>query len=142
MARPTANTLINSLRGKIWLATSALAFFVCTFGLVSYLLVSFVVNETFYAVFIPFLILGFCVMVFGWWLSNEVVTPIEKVSLLAKSLERGSPVSLPKTSGSTETDELLQTLHRNNRQLQNLVGLMDKVAAPTPTNAPKICAGT
>ena len=126
--RPSANNLINSLRGKIWLATSALAFFICTFGLISYLLVSFVVSEVFYAVFIPFLFLGFCVMVFGWWLSNEVVAPIEKVSLLAKSLERGSPISLPKTSGSTETDELLQTLHRNNRQLQNLVGLMDKVA--------------
>ncbi len=128
MARPTANTLINSLKGKIWLATSALAFFICTFGLISYLLVSFVVSDVFYAVFIPFLLLGFCVMVFGWWLSNEVVSPIEKVALLAKSLERGSPISLPKTSGSTETDELLQTLHRNNRQLQNLVGLMEKVA--------------
>lgn len=128
MARSSANTLINSLRGKIWLATSALAFFICTFGLISYLLVSFVVNDIFYAVFVPFLLLGFCVMVFGWWLSNEVVSPIEKVSLLAKSLERGSPISLPKTSGSSETDELLQTLHRNNRQLQNLVGLMDKVA--------------
>lgn len=128
MVRPSANILINSLRGKIWLATSALAFFICTFGLISYLLVSFVVSDIFYAVFIPFLILGFCVMVFGWWLSNEVVAPIEKVSLLAKSLERGSPISLPKTSGSTETDELLQTLHRNNRQLQTVVGLMDKVA--------------
>ena len=66
-------------------------------------------------------------MVFGWWLSNEVVSPIEKVSLLAKSLERGVSMTLPRTSGSTETDELLQTLHRNSQQLQNLVGLMDKV---------------
>ncbi len=68
-------------------------------------------------------------MVFGWWLSNEVVSPIEKVSLLAKSLERGVSTSLPRTSGSTETDELLQTLQRNSQQLQNLVGLMDKVAS-------------
>ncbi len=67
-------------------------------------------------------------MVFGWWLSNEVVGPIEKVSLLAKSLERGSSASLPRTSGSTETDELLKSLHRNNQQVQTLVGLMDKVA--------------
>ncbi len=35
---------------------------------------------------------------------------------------------MPKTSGSTETDELLQTLHRNSQQMQNLVGLMDKVS--------------
>ncbi|MCW5960939.1 MAG: hypothetical protein KIS76_12315 [Pyrinomonadaceae bacterium] len=128
MARQSANSLLNSLKGKIWLATSALAFFISAFGMVSYLGVSFVIEETFYAVFIPFLFLSFTVMIFGWWLSNEVVSPIEKVSLLAKSLERGSSTSMPKTSGSTETDELLESLHRNNLQIQNLVGMMDKVA--------------
>lgn len=128
MARHSADSLLNSLKGKIWLATSALAFLICTFGVLSYLVISFVVSDTFYAVFIPFLILSFFVMVFGWWLSNEVVRPIEKVSLLAKSLERSANVSLPKTSGSTETDELLQTLHRNSQQLQNIVSLMDNVA--------------
>ncbi len=86
MARPSANLLLNSLKGKIWLATSALAFFICTFGLLSYLIVSFLISDTFYAVFIPFLFLAFTVMVFGWWLSNEVVIPIEKVSVLVKSL--------------------------------------------------------
>jgi methyl-accepting chemotaxis protein len=129
MARYTPNSLLNSLKGKIWLATSALAFFICTFGLISYLIVSFVVNDTFYAVFVPFLFLAFTVMVFGWWLSNEVVSPIEKVSLLAKSLERSSSTSLPKTSGSIETDELLETLHRNSQQMQKLVNLMDEVSA-------------
>lgn len=129
MARYTPNSLLNSLKGKIWLATSALAFFICTFGLISYLIVSFVVNDTFYAVFIPFLLLAFAVMIFGWWLSNEVVSPIEKVALLARSLERSASTSLPKTSGSTETDELLETLHRNSLQMQKLVGLMDEVAA-------------
>ncbi|MEZ5429235.1 MAG: methyl-accepting chemotaxis protein [Pyrinomonadaceae bacterium] len=130
MVRKTssANSLLNSLKGKIWLATSALAFFISAFGMIAYLGVSFIINETFYAVFIPFLFLSFTVMIFGWWLSNQVVSPIEKVSLLAKSLERGAVISLPKTSGSTETDELLASLHRNNRQIQNLVGLMDKVA--------------
>ena len=128
MARPSANSLLNSLKGKIWLATSALAFFICTFGLISYLVVTLIADDPFYAVFIPFLFLAFTVMVFGWWLTNEVISPIEKVSLLAKSLERGGAVSLPRTSGSTETDELLQTLYRNNQQIQNLVGLMDKVA--------------
>ncbi len=128
MARPSANSLLNSLKGKIWLATSALAFFICTFGLVSYLVVSLLESDIFYAVFIPFLFLAFTVMVFGWWLTNEVISPIEKVSLLAKSLERGGAVSLPRTSGSVETDELLKTLYRNNQQIQTLVGLMDKVA--------------
>ena len=128
MARRSANSLLNSLKGRIWLATTALAFFVCTFGVVAYLLASFVVNETFYAVLIPFLFVSFTVMVFGWWLSNEVVIPIEKVGLLAKSLERSSLTSLPKTTGAAETDEILLTLHRNSQQLQNIVGLMDNVA--------------
>lgn len=128
MARRSAGSLLNSLKSKIWLATSALAFFVCSFGLVSYLLASFLIEDNFYAVFVIFLFSAFAIMVFGWWLSNEVVSPIEKVSLLAKSLERGFSTSLPKTSGSTETDELLGSLHRNNQQIQNLVGLMEKVA--------------
>lgn len=125
MARHSA----NSLKGKIWLATSMLAFFICTFGIGSYLVVSLFTENSLYSVLIRFLLLALAIMVFGWWLSNEVVSPIERVSLLAKSLERGVSTSLPKTSGSSETDELLHSLHRNNQQLQNLVGLMDKVSS-------------
>jgi len=125
MARHTA----NSLKGKIWLATSVLAFFVCAFGIGSYLLIDFFSDNSIDKVVVCFLLIALAILIFGWWLSNEVVSPIEKVSLLAKSLERGVSVSLPKTSGSVETDELLQTLHRNNQQLHNLVGLMDKVAS-------------
>ena len=117
MARRTANSLLNSLKSKIWLATSALAFFICSFGLVSYLIVASLTNDTFYAVFILFTVMAFSVMVFGWWLSNELISPIEKVSLLAKSLERGTTASLPRTTGSTETDEILSSLHRSNQQL-------------------------
>lgn len=129
MARRSANSLFNSLKGKIRLATGALAFFACSFGLIAYLLISFFVAETIYAVFIPFLLVAFAVMVFGWWLSNELISPIERVSLLAKSLERSSHASLPKTTGATETDELLETLRRHSQQMQTVVGLMDAVAA-------------
>ena len=125
MARHTA----NSLKGKIWLATSGLAFFVCAFGIGSYLLIDYFSDNSIDKVVVRFLLIALAILIFGWWLSNEVITPIEKVSLLAKSLERGVSVSLPKTSGSVETDELLQTLHRNNQQLHNLVSLMDKVAS-------------
>ena len=129
MARDNANSLLNSLKGKIWIAAGALAFFVCTFGLISYLLVSFVVSDPFYAVFVPFLFLALTMMLFGWWLSNEVARPLEKLTLLARSLERSSSTSLPRSSGAQETDELLQALHRNSLQMQKLVGLMDEVAA-------------
>ncbi|REJ77880.1 MAG: methyl-accepting chemotaxis protein [Acidobacteria bacterium] len=129
MPRQITNSLFNSLRGRIWISTSVLAFFICTFGLISYLVVTLLVNDVFYGIFIPFLFLAFVVVVFGWWLSNEIVSPIEKVTLLSKSLERTSSTSLPKTSGSYETDQLLQSLFRNSQQVQMLVALMEKVAS-------------
>ncbi len=128
MARRNADSLLDSLKSKIWLATCALAFFICCFGLMAYLTVATLISDSFYAVFVMIAVIAFSVMFFGWWLSNELITPIEKVSLLAKSLERGVSASLPRTTGSSETDEILESLHRSNQQLQNLVGLMEKVA--------------
>lgn len=119
---------VPSLKSKIWLATAALACFICVFGLGSWLITSLFTEHSIYPVLFQIIFSAAAVIVFGWWFSKEIVRPIEKVSLLAKSLERGVSTTLPKTSGSRETDELLQTLHRNNQQLQNLVGLMDKVA--------------
>ena len=128
MTKRFNNSLSNSLKGKIWLATTALAFFICIFGIISYLIASFLINDTFYAVAIPFLVLAATVAVFGWWLVNEIVNPVEKVILISKSLERGLSTSLPKTSGATETDELMETIFRVSQQSQKLVNLMDEVA--------------
>lgn len=129
MPRPSSNSILNSLKGRIWLAVSALAVMDCVFGLGAYLAVSFFVTDTFITIFVTFFVLAFATMVFGWWLSNEVTRPIESVTLLAKSLERSPSATLPRTTGSIETDELLQTLHRNGQQLQNLIVLMDDAAA-------------
>ncbi|MEZ5308147.1 MAG: methyl-accepting chemotaxis protein [Pyrinomonadaceae bacterium] len=128
MARQTGNSMLGSLRGKIWISTGVLAFFICTFGLISYLVVSLLVKDSFAGIFIPFLLLAFTVMIFGWWLSNEIVSPVENVTLLAKSMERSTSTSIPRTSGSAETDQLLQTIQRNNQQIQKIVTLMEKVA--------------
>lgn len=128
MTKRFNNSLSNSLKGKIWLATTALAFFICIFGIISYLIASFLINDTFYAVVVPFLVLSVTVAVFGWWVVNEVVNPVEKVLLISKSLERGISSSIPKTSGSTETDELMESIFRISQQSQKLVGLMDEVA--------------
>jgi len=129
MARQSTDSILNSLKGRIWLAVSALAILNCVCGLGAYLAVSFLVTDPFLTIFITFFVLAFTTMVFGWWLSNEVTRPIEAVTLLAKSLERSPSATLPRTTGSTETDELLKTLHRNSQQLQNLISLMDDVAA-------------
>ncbi len=120
---------VISLKSKIWLATAALVIFVCAFGISSWLIVSLFTENSFYSTLFRLFVSSAAIVIYGWWLLNEVLRPIEKVALLAKSLERGAATSLPKTSGSTETDELLQTFYRNNQQVQNLVGLMDKVSS-------------
>lgn len=122
------NSLSYSIKGKIWLATTALAFFVGTFGTISYLIISYLINDSFYAIAVPSLLLMVTVAVFGWWISNEVTNPIERVLLLSKSLERGVSSSLPKSSGASETDQLLETLHRISQQAPKLLKAMDEVA--------------
>lgn len=121
--------MMNSLKGKILLAVSALAVVNCVLGLAVFQAASFFISHAFFSIVIAFLLSTFTTLAFGWWLSKEVLRPIEKVSLLAKSLERSPATSLPKTTGSNETDELLGTLHRNSQQLQNLIGMMDAVSS-------------
>lgn len=145
MAKISNNSLSNSLKGKIWLATTALAFFICTFGILSYLIISFLINDTFYAIFLPFLFLAMTVVAFGWWISNEIVSPVEKVSLFAKSLERGTSSAPPKTSGASETDELMETMFRLSQQAQKLLDAMELVAqgkfdSTLPSNSDRITA--
>jgi len=66
---------------------------------------------------------------FGWWLAGEVLKPLDKLTLLAKSIERNPGMSVPNTTGSVETDDLLHTVSRASRQLANFVDMMDEVAA-------------
>lgn len=128
MSKHSPDSLVSSLKGKIRFASVAFAIFVCGFGLFSFLSASFFVSNPLFAVFLPFVFLSLTVVFLGWWLAGEVTAPIEKISLLAKSLERSPAISLPRTTGSTETDEILHSLHRTSQQLQTIVGLMDKVA--------------
>jgi methyl-accepting chemotaxis protein len=129
MSQNSPESFLNTLRGRIWLAAGALAIFNCVLGLLAYLAASFFTAEAFYLILFTFFLTTSAILIFGWWQANEVLRPIENVSLLAKSLERSPNASLPKTTGSAETDELLQSLYRASRQMQNLIGMMDDVAA-------------
>lgn len=128
MLRKSSISQADSLKGKIWISSVALAFFVCAFGSLAYVVVSFLISDPFYVVFIPFLFLAMIVVAFGLWLSGEIAAPVEKVSLFAKSLERGVSATLPKTSGSKETDEIMETIHRLGGQVQRLVGSLENVS--------------
>lgn len=129
MSQNSPESFLNTLKGRIWLAAGALAIFNSVLGLLAYLAASFFTAEPFYLVLFTFFLTTSAILIFGWWQSNEVLRPIENVNLLAKSLERSPNASLPKSTGAAETDELLHSLHRNSRQLQNLIGMMDDVAA-------------
>ena len=123
------DSILNSIKGRIWLSVSALAVLDCFCGLGAYLAVSFLVTDTFVTIFVTFFVLAFVTVVFGWWLANDVIRPLDSVTLLAKALERSPNATMPRTTGAAETDELLRTLHRNSQQLQNLISMMDDVSA-------------
>lgn len=125
----STDQLLNSLKGRIWLAVSALAVLNCVFGLGAYLAVTLFLSDPFFTIFVAFFVAAFATLVFGWWLSSEVIRPIETVSMIAQTLERSPSASLPKTTGSSETDELLRSLHRLSQQVQTVINLMDDVAA-------------
>jgi methyl-accepting chemotaxis protein len=125
----TPRSVTNSLKGRIWLAAIALAVVNGICGLGAYLTLSFFSADPTVTILATFFILTFVTLVFGWWLSSDLLKPIEEVTLLARSLERSPSASLPRTTGAIETDQLLQTLHRNGQQLRNLISLMDDVAA-------------
>lgn len=128
MTNQASGSIFSSLRNRILLAVAALVVFNSIFGLLGYLAVSFVISEPIYAVIAAVAAMTAATAGFGWWLSNEILRPIEALSLLAHSLERSPSASLPKTTGASETDQLLTSLHRNSQQLQNLIALMDDVA--------------
>ncbi len=66
---------------------------------------------------------------FAWLISNDVLRPLDRLNLLAKSIERSPGMSVPRTTGAIETDDLLHTISRASRQLTNFIDLMDEVTA-------------
>jgi len=101
----------------------------CVAGLTAYLASTYIFSNPMIPVAAGFAISMIVTIAYGRWLADEVVRPVEKVNLAAKSLERSSSASLPATTGSTETDEILDSLQRSSRQMNNLLSLMENVAA-------------
>lgn len=128
MAHATADSSVNSLKGKIRLASIALGGFVACFGVFAHFVQALLVADIFYSVFVPFALLAVLLTIWGWRFAAHIAEPVENVSLLAKSFERGTTTALPKTTGASETDELLQTVHRLSRQTKKIVEAMDRAA--------------
>ncbi|MEO5857474.1 MAG: methyl-accepting chemotaxis protein [Pyrinomonadaceae bacterium] len=127
--KSSSRSVINSLKGRIWLAAGTLAVADCLLGLGAYLVLTFLSADPFLTLFATIVLLTGASLGFGWLLARDLLKPVEEVALLARSLERSPSASLPRTTGAIETDQLLQTLHKNGQQLRNLISVMDDVAA-------------
>ena len=126
---PPSRSVINSLKGRIWLAAGTLAVADCILGLGAYLVLTFLSADPFLTLFATIVLLTSASLGFGWLLAKDLLKPVEEVALLARSLERSPSASLPRTTGAIETDQLLNTLHKNGQQIRNLISVMDDVAA-------------
>ena len=121
--------MLNTLKGKVWLAVIVLGVINAVVGVIGFVAVSYVSANP----LLPMLAMigssALMTVFFAWWVSNALMAPIEKLTLLAKGIERSPGMSLPKTTGSFETDELLNTISRTSHQLVNFIALMDDVTA-------------
>lgn len=129
MPRIPTKSILDSLKGKIWFSVSGLAVLNCVVGVGVYLLASRLVTDAFFSIILSFVVSAFLTMVFGWWLANVVLEPLTKLTLAVKSLERSPTASLPRTTGSLETDELLDSINRTSSQINGLIGSMDEISA-------------
>ena len=127
--KSSSHSITNSLKGRIWLAAASLAIVDCILGLAAYLILSFLSADPFLTLFVTCILLTLATLSFGWLISKDILKPVEELALLARSLERSPSASLPRTTGAIETDQLLQSLHKNGQQLRNLISVMDDVAA-------------
>jgi hypothetical protein len=124
-----AETILNSLRSRVWLAVCGLALANFLAGLAAYLISTLLLTNPLIPLVAAFSLSTIVTLLYGRWLADEVVRPVKKVNLAAKSIERNPTAPLPSATGSSETDEILFSLQRNNRQFVNLITLMERVAA-------------
>jgi methyl-accepting chemotaxis protein len=125
MIDSSKSNFFASLKGKIMSVFGGLALFLGLLIFAAYFLISFIGN---FVIVLVAVVAVASVVAVGWWLAKQIAEPIEKVSLVAKSLERGVSTSIPKDSGSLETDDLLATLGRLNQQTQKLLNQIDEIS--------------
>ena len=129
MAERSKDFMLNTLKGKVWLAVITLAIINCVVGTIAFIGISFLTSDSLIPIIATVASSAVITIFFAWWMSNAFMRPIDKLTLLAKGIERSPGMSLPKTTGSFETDELLHTISRTSHQLVNFIDLMDDVTA-------------
>lgn len=129
MERRASTSRLHTIRGKIWIMVILLAVTNCVSGAVTFVGGSFLFSEAWIPVLLTILVSTATTVAFAWWISSDVLRPLDRLNLLAKSIERSPGMSVPTTTGAVETDDLLHTISRASRQLTNFIDLMDEVTA-------------
>lgn len=111
----------------MWLMVVLLAVTNCVSGAAIFVVTSMLGSEAWIPVLLTVVVTTMTTIGFGWLVSNDVLRPLDRLNLLAKSIERSPGMSVPTTTGAVETDDLLHTISRASRQLTNFVDMMDEV---------------
>ena len=118
-----------TLRSKVWLMVILLAIVNCVLGAGVFVAVSFITFHPWMPMVLSVGVTTAATVAFATWMSGDILEPLYKLYLLAKSIERTPGISVPHTTGAAETDDILQTIGRASKQLTNFVDLMDEVTA-------------
>lgn len=118
-----------TLRSKIWLMVILLAIVNCVLGAGVFVAISFITADPWMPMVLSVGLTTAATVAFATWMSGDILDPLYKLNLLAKSIERTPGISVPHTTGAAETDDILQTISRASKQLTNFVDLMDEVTA-------------
>src|SRR5687768_12515118 len=129
MERRSVDSRQYSLRGKMWMMVVLLAVTNCVCGAAIFAVSSLMTTDAWIPVLLTVFVTTATTIGFAWMISNDVLRPLDRLNLLAKSIERSPGMSVPKTTGAIETDDLLHTISRASRQLTNFIDLMDDVTA-------------
>lgn len=129
MERRSIDSRLYTIRAKIWMMVILLAVTNCVSGAIVFFAASMITSEPWIPVLITIALSTITTIAFAWWISSDVLRPLDKLNLLAKSIERSPGMSVPKTTGAVETDDILHTISRASKQLTNVIDLMDDVSS-------------
>ena len=129
MERRSENSRHSSMRGKILTMIAVLAVTNAVVGAAIFTFGTMFVEAAWIPAAAALIVITGSTMAIASRIANAALRPLDKLNLLAKSIERSPGMSVPATTGAVETDDLLHTISRASRQLTNFLDLMDDVVA-------------
>lgn len=101
---------------------------------VSYFAIGALTNDPTAAFAAAVVFTGIMTFAFGRLFTERIAAPVDAANFAAKSSERNPSGVFPAATGVSETDDILHSIHRSNRQLLSFASLMETVAAGNTAN--------